>query len=205
MLLLDNQYTVELLLKNSIFTRVWAIYDSTILKGTGGTIKITQKYILMGYGKVWFDEQSITNILVLNNFNGKFRVTYENSNAGFFTVHNPRGKDAHYKIHKYRLHYKNNKNHHVTIVQTVNNNEASYIKHQLNSAKLSRGIYENVAHLSQNDFKKLFKSNLIINCPVTLEDATRDEKINGTTITGLKGKTIWTRTYTGVTEYITAP
>ena len=46
---------------------------------------------------------------------------------------------------------------------------------------------------------------MIINFSVTLEDVTRSEKIYGTTIAALKGKTIWTNTDPVVTEYITPP
>ena len=133
------------------------------LKQNGGTIKTTKKSNVKGYGEVWFDEQDITKILALNNFKRKFRVTYEISNAGISTVHNPRGQDVHFKIHKDVLHYKNNKNRHVTLVQTVSKNEAGYSKRQLNSEKLARGIYAKVGHLYQNNFKNLINSNLIRN------------------------------------------
>ena len=46
---------------------------------------------------------------------------------------------------------------------------------------------------------------MIINFSVTLEDVTISEKIYGTTIAALKGKTIWTNTDPVVTEYITPP
>ena len=52
------------------------------VKGFLGTSKNTGKGYVKGYGKVWFYEQAITNILEFNNIKSKFRVTYERNNDG---------------------------------------------------------------------------------------------------------------------------
>ena len=75
----------------SIVTRVRTTDEYMKLKENGETIKTTQKSNVQGYGEVWFDEQAITNILALKNFNSKLRVTYDIRNAGVTTVQNTRG------------------------------------------------------------------------------------------------------------------
>ena len=52
-----------------------------------GTIKTTRKAYVKGYGELWFDEISITNIFVLKNAKKNFIVTYDNNNDELLTVH----------------------------------------------------------------------------------------------------------------------
>ena len=45
---------------------------------------------------------------------------------------------------------------------------------------------------SLQDFKEMIKNNLILNCPVTLDDIERASKMYGANIAALKGKTVRT-------------
>ena len=100
MLLLDNQSNIDLFCNNNLVTRFWTIDEFMIVKGNGGAIKTTWKSHVKGYGEVWFDEQAITNILVLKNVKRKFRVTYNSNNKRVFAVQNPSRKYVHFNIHK---------------------------------------------------------------------------------------------------------
>ena len=131
------------------------------VKRNGGTIKTTRKYYVKVYGEVWFDERDITHIFVLKNFKKNFIVTYDRNNHVFLTVHNPSGQGVHFNIHKDGPHYHNTKKRHDTLVQTLSMNDADYSKCQLKSVKLVREIDAKVGYLSQKDFKKLIKSNII--------------------------------------------
>ena len=75
MLIPDNKYTVDLFCNNNIFTKVWKTYESMTVKINGGSINTTHKSYVKGYGKVWFNGQSITNILSLKTTKSKLRVT----------------------------------------------------------------------------------------------------------------------------------
>ena len=46
---------------------------------------------------------------------------------------------------------------------------------------------------------------MIMNCPVTIEDVMRAEKINGPSVQALKGKTICTKPIPVVTDYVAIP
>ena len=159
---------------------------------------LTKKYHVKRYGEAWFNKRAITNILAFKNAKSKF-------NYGVFTVHKTNVKDVHFNIHQDVLHYHNTNNRHVTIFQTVSDNEAGYAKHQLNIDKLARDLYAKVGNPYQKYFNKLIKSNLIGNFPVTLEASIRSKKMYGPNITTFTGKTTQINPYPVVTDYITPP
>ena len=77
------------------------------VKWNGGSIPTNKIRYLKNYGEVWFDERAITNILCFEkNIKYKYRVTYDSSTDGVFTVHKP-GQQMHFVMHKYGLHYHN--------------------------------------------------------------------------------------------------
>ena len=49
------------------------------LNTTGGTAAISEQVDMMDYGKVWFDDKSIANILALGNMTEKYRVTMDSA------------------------------------------------------------------------------------------------------------------------------
>ena len=73
------------------------------VKGNGGSIATNKIGHLKHYGDVWFDERATTNILCLKNVKQKYRVTYDSSTNGVFTVHKP-GQLLHLVMHKDGLH-----------------------------------------------------------------------------------------------------
>ena len=82
------------------------------------------------------------------NSKHKFRFTYDNKIDGVVTVRNTSGQGVHFIMYMGELQYHNNKNCHVTLVQTVSENEAGYIERQLKSAKLATELYTKVMHPS---------------------------------------------------------
>ena len=95
------------------------------LKGNGGIITTKKIEYLKFFGDVWFDERAITNILCFKNVKQKYRVTYDSSTGGVFTVHKP-GQQLHFVMHKDGLHYHDTRNCEITLVQTVQENEEGY-------------------------------------------------------------------------------
>ena len=157
------------------------------VKGNGGSITTKKIGYLKNYGKVWFDERAITNILCLKNVKHKYRVTYDNSTDGVFTVHKP-GQQLHFVMHKEGLHYHNTRNREITLVQTAQENEKGYSQRQIQDAKKARGIYAKVGYPSAKDFKNIISKNLILNYPVTASNVVRSDKIYGQYIHALKVK-----------------
>ena len=142
------------------------------VKGNGGSITTNKIGYKKNYGKVWFDERAITNILCLKNVKHKYRVTYDSSTDGVFTMHKP-GQQLHFVMHKDGLHYHDTRNSEITLVQTVQENEEGYSQRQIQDAKKARDLYAKVGYPLARDFKNIISKNLILNCPVTASDVAR--------------------------------
>ena len=56
----------------------------------GGTAAISEQADMRDYGKVWFDDNSIANILALGNMTEKYRVTMDSAIENAFHVHTPK-------------------------------------------------------------------------------------------------------------------
>ena len=201
-LLLNNRSTVNIFYNNKIITRFWTTYKSMTVKGSDVPIKTTRKAYKKDYDEVWFDERSITNISAPKQIKLKFRVTYDISGDGVYTIHKPSRQDVYFKTNKDGLHYHKTKNHHFTLVQTVSEIESGYSNLKLNNSKLSREMYAKYGHPSQKLFKNLIKSNPIRKFPVTIEDAIISKTIYGPNISALKGNTTQSKPEQVVTEYI---
>ena len=51
----------------------------------------------------------------------------------------------------------------------------------------------------------MIKKNMIMTCPVTIEDVMRAENINGPSVQALKGETIRTKPSPIVSDYVAVP
>jgi hypothetical protein len=92
-------------------------------------------------------------------------------------------------MHSDGLHYHDCTNREIAFVQMVKQNEEGYSQQQLQQARLAKDVYAKVGHPSQHDFKAMVAGEMILNCPVNLEDVTRAVKIYGPSNASLKGKT----------------
>ena len=202
MLLLDNQSTVDLFCNKLLVENIRQVRDAMTVMGNGGKLSINTKADLVGYGEVWFDERAITNILSWKNVSQKqgFRVSYDSVGNQGFTIHKPNGKVIHFPMHPDGLHYHNFTNPEVTFIQTVKENEEGYSQRQLEQARVAKDLYTKVGHPSQQDFKAMVAGGMILNCPVTVVDVIRAEKIYGPSIAALKGKTVRSSPKKVVTE-----
>ena len=82
-------------------------------------------------------------------------------------------------MHQDRIHYHDTENREVTLIQTVQSNEEGYSKRQIKDAQEVCDLYVKVGYPSPQDFQKLISENMILNCPVTVEDAIRADKCFG--------------------------
>ena len=175
------------------------------VKGNGGDLETHKKAYVENYREVWFDERAITNIMSLNNVKEKFIVTYDSDRDGTFPVHKTNGVNIKFGMHRNGLHYHDTVNRQVTMVQTVTENEKDYSKRQLTDAKTARELYAKVGYPLIKDLANMVKKNMIMNCPVTIEDVMRARKITGPSVQALKGKTIRTKPNPVVSDYVAVP
>ena len=86
------------------------------VKGNGGDLKTHKKAYVENYIEVWFDERAIMNIVYLNNFKEKLRVTDDSARDGNFTIYKPNGVNIKLGTHCNGLHYHETVNRQVTMV-----------------------------------------------------------------------------------------
>jgi hypothetical protein len=76
-----------------------------------------------------------------------------------------------------------------TLIQTVTNNKTLFTQREITAADRARALYRMLGRPSQQKFEDILSKNIIVNCPVTVDDAKRANIIYGPDIATLKGNT----------------
>jgi len=74
-------------------------------------------------------------------------------------------------------------------ISTVKGNEALYTKREVRDAQRARELMRRLGYASMKDEAAMLKHGTIINCPVTPSDVYRAQRIYGSDVATLKGKT----------------
>ena len=90
--LLDNQSTMEILLKRRLLKNIRKSDRSLELFSTGVRTTTDLQGDLLGHGTVWFHPWGITNTLCISKVTEKYRVYYDSTWKNKLLVHLPRGK-----------------------------------------------------------------------------------------------------------------
>ncbi len=171
---------------------------------------------------VYFNSRGIANVLSLYRLGRKFRVTYDSTHRnGVFQVHTkhsvvefkptPKGFHA--------LSLKDNPDAafllvndaevqmpHVTPtepnVTTVWTNFEGFSCKQVEGAMSARRLMGMVATPSPRDFEGMVRLNMLKDCPVTNEDIKNANKIFGTDLATIRGKTVRRRPKQVITDYV---
>lgn len=77
-----------------------------------------------------------------------------------------------------------------SLLSTVSNNKKFFSSDEIKRAELARNIQQLIGWPSLSTFKRIVSSNLLRNCPITIDDINRAEIIFGTPSPLLKGKMI---------------
>jgi hypothetical protein len=205
-ILLNSQSTMDLFCNAALVSKISKSRSNMRLKSNDGTMVVTRKATMDGYNKtVCFSTRAITNIIALRNLIDQYRVTYDNDNLMFVVHRESESKpNNEFKMHKSGLHYYDpSKEHHMTFVNTVSENNTGFTKRQIKCAEIARNLYK--TYPSMKDFKWVIRINQIKDCPVTIQDIDVATKIWGKNISALKGKTTRSKAHPVARDYVKVP
>jgi len=191
-ILLDSQSTVDVFCNSRLLGNIRKAKWQLVLHCNAGTVLVTMKGDLKGYGTVWYHPTGIVNILSLNNVRKKYQVTFDSGNTEEqgFIVHKADGLMRVFRPSSKGLYYSDVANDVGAImVNTVDSNKSKYSVRQYSSAKKARSLQDIIGRPSTDDFIKYVEGNMIPNCNITREDILRAEDIFGPNLGAIKGKT----------------
>jgi hypothetical protein len=139
------------------------------VKGNGGTLTTFTKAHVRNYGDVWFHPSAITNVLSLKNVREQFKVTFNSDTTNSFVVHKPTGGTLKFEMHQDGLYYHDPKQHQMSLVNTVEDEQERYSKTQAAQPK---------AGTESSDYYTF-----------TVADVNRAEIIHGPGVPTLEGET----------------
>jgi len=191
-ILLDSQSTVAVFCNSKMLTNLREAKCHLTLHCNAGTVQVTMKGDLRGYGTVWYHPNGIANILSLNNVRKKYHVTFDSGNTEEqgLVVHKDDGSKRIFRPSKKGIYYSDVASDVGAImVNPVDSVKYKYSVRQYSSAKKARALQNVIGRPSTEDFIKYVEGNIIPNCNVTREDILRAEDIFGPNLGSVKGKT----------------
>ena len=145
-------------------------------------------------GEVWFNKDSIANILSLADVCNVCRVTIDSGAERSMNFHRLDGSVMKFVEHDSGLYIYNPNvtNPPVTgytLLSTVAAQKKLFTPRQVRDADKARELYRLLGRPSAADFQSILRNGSLRNCPVTHADARRADIIYGPDIATLKGKT----------------
>ena len=147
-------------------------------------------------GEVWFNPDSIANILSLSHVRSVCRVTMDTADEPCLVVHRVDGSRMKFREHPCGLYVfsppsseHNTPTDACTMLNTVKEQKKLLTPRDVSKAAEARRLYRMLGRPSEAEFLKLLSSHFLHNCPVTAADAKRATIIYGPDVAALKGKT----------------
>jgi hypothetical protein len=204
--LLDNQSTHSIYANPALVKNIRKAEHPLMLQTNGGVLVVTQEAELPGYGKVWFDERAITNILCFNDVRRSHGIYYNPGYDKFIIAKPILGKDrVEFKAHNRHYVLRLKKPQGSQFPQTVLENETYYTPRQVERAKQAREFLYASGTPSLRDLKALIMSNAVKNNPVTIQDVKIAEALYGKDIGVLKGKTTRSKPAPVISDMVEIP
>jgi hypothetical protein len=197
-ILLDSQSTVSVFKNKALVTNIRPSARTLRVHTNGGTQTSNQIGTVKNFGDVWFNTNSLANILSMAEVRKVCRITMDTSLEAAMHVHRKDGSLMKFQEYRSGLYFfdtlvkKNTSTNEqdYLFLNTVAGNKGKYTQHEIQGADKARALYKKIGRPSEQAFSDILKNNLIRNCPVTPDDARRALEIYGPDIATLKGKTV---------------
>ena len=221
LVVLDSQLTVDLFTNPAHVHNIHPTSKPIQVHCNSSTVSTTTEADF-GNTPVYFNSCGIANVLSLDRLGRRFWVTYDSTDRnGVFQVHTKHGvvefKPTPKGLHALNL--KDNPNAAFLLVNdaevqlsptkphvaTVRTNFESFSRKQVEGATAARRLMGMVATPSPRDFEGMVRLNMLKDCPITNDDITNANKIFGTDLATIRGKTVWRRPKRVITDYVNIP
>ena len=207
-ILLDNQSTVHIFKNRDLLENIYKVKDGHGVRCycNGGVQDTIEKGTLPGFGKVWYNETSLANILSFALVSDKFRITVDTWEEQAFIVHIGT-KKVKFVRHSMNLYYhdtrwgymemkekakerKEKKHDAVVMIATVEGNTQGFTPREIRGARAAQKLYDIVGRPSYKDFETMIRFSAIKNCPVQVQDVKNAWKIYGPSVERLRGRMV---------------
>jgi hypothetical protein len=195
-ILFDSQSTVSVFKNSKFLSNIRRSPNKLRVHTNGGTQFSSKMGTVTNFGDVWFNEDSLANILSMAAVRKVCRITMDTFIEAAMHVHRKDGTVMTFKEYKSGLYYYNaypkqsNTTNAYLFLNTVACNKGNYTRREIEGANKARALYKKIGRPSKKEFNDILQNNLIQNCPVTSDDAKRALKIYGPDVATLKGKTV---------------
>ena len=141
-------------------------------RSNSSTMIPSHKSKVPGYHRhVWFSENTITNIVSLNNIGYQYLVTYSSDEKTFIVHRETEGKEnMPFRMNENRMHYFDPRDDAFTFVNNLSKNMKNFTKIQIKDGEVARQLYKTLVYPPTNDFRWAVQSHQIKNCPVTVQN-----------------------------------
>lgn len=194
-ILLDSQSTISVFRNANMLSNIrrsphvlWALTN-------GGHQDSNMVGDFPNLGEVWFNSESIANILSLAKVRKVCRVAMDLTAEPAMLVHRLDGTVMKFLKHPSGLYlYKSNPTNECvnayTMVTTVAEHKKLFSRREIQAADKARDLYRKIGRPEETEFQTILRGNMIRNCPVTPDDARHALLTTyGPDIAAIKGKT----------------
>jgi hypothetical protein len=188
MILLDSQSTHSTFYVRRLVDNICEAAMPLRTSTNGGEIIYRQIADLSNYGTVWFNENSIENIISMSEAEQKgHKISYS---PGCLTLTNAKnGHNSEFQITPSGLYAYTVPLNGTAMVQTIRENEQLFTPRQVIQAQKARELYKMIGRPLYNNFTAIVKNNLLLNTKITPRDILHAEAIYGIDLGSLQGKT----------------
>jgi hypothetical protein len=210
LILLDSDSTDTVFCNRKYVKKIRDSGEPLSINTNGGVMKSTQKCDIQHIDNVWFNEDSMTNIIALKDMTKKFRVTMDSEEEKALLVHMP-NKIVKFKEFSNGLYAMdpNDDNSFIKkpyqFLNSVKENMKFLSSRQQQRARKARELYVAMGTPTVDDLKAMIRMNLIRNNVVTTEDVNLATKAYGPDVGAIKGKTTRTKPTPVVSNHVEIP
>jgi Zinc knuckle len=194
-ILLDSQSTISVFCNPDMLRNIRPSGHVLRAVTNGGSQESTLIADFPNLGEVWFNPESIANILSLADVRKVCRVTMDSSVETAIVVHRLDGSPMRFTEHKCGLYVYDSTNDSsstvtaYTMVSTVAAQKRLFTRRDVANADAARQLYRLIGRPSEAEYQRILANGSLRNCSVTPLDAQRALTIYGPDIATLKGKT----------------